>query len=179
MLVGRIGAAHGVKGEVRLTSFTEDPKAIGTYVPLTDARGTRQFKIVALRPVRDDLLVAYFDGVRTREAAEALTNTELYVPRAALPETAAEEFYHADLVGLAARNAAGAHVGRVANVQNFGGGDILEIAPAGGGESLLVPFTKEAVPVVDVAGGEIVIVPPAEIEADPLPEGEGGRAAAG
>jgi 16S rRNA processing protein RimM len=173
--VGRIGAAHGVNGEVRLTSFTQDPKAIGAYGPLTDAGGARRFEIVALRPLRDHLFVARLKGVLTREAAEALNNTQLHVARDALPATGEDEFYNADLIGLAARNAAGARIGHVLNVLNFGGGDILEIAPAGGGETLLLPFTKDAVPVIDFEAGEIVIVVPVEVEADP----EGGRAAAG
>jgi 16S rRNA processing protein RimM len=179
VLVGRIGAAHGVKGEVRLMSFTQDPKAIGAYGPLTDVRGAMQFEIAALRPLKDNLFVARLAGITTREAAEAMTNIDLYVGRDALAPTAEDEFYRADLIGLSARTAAGEHVGRVVHVLNFGGGDILEIEPEAGAESLLVPFTKTAVPFVDVAGGEIVIVPPAEIEANPLPEGEGGRAAAG
>lgn len=165
VLVGRIGAPHGVKGEVRLMSFTEDPKAIRVYGPLTDARGTMQFEIAALRPLRDNLFVARFAGIATREAAEALTNTDLYVGRDAFASTAEDEFYRADLIGLAARTAAGEPIGYVAHVLNFGGGDILEIVPASGGESLLVPFTKAAVPFVDVAGGSLVIVPLVEIEA--------------
>jgi len=179
VLVGGIGAAHGVNGEVRLTSFTEDPKAIGAYGPLTDARGARQFEIVALRPLRDNLFVARLKGVLTREAAEALNNTHLHVARDALPATGEDEFYHADLIGLAARNAAGERIGHVVNVLNFGGGDILEIAPARGGETLLLPFTRAAVPVVDLEAREVVVVPPTEIEANHLPEGEGGREAAG
>jgi 16S rRNA processing protein RimM len=165
VLVGRIGVAHGVKGETRLMSFTEDSKAIGAYGPLTDARGALQFEITELRPLKENLFVVRIAGITTREAAEALTNTDLYVARDAFAPTAEEEFYRADLIGLAARNAAGEHVGHVVHVLNFGGGDILEIQPAPGGETLLVPFTKEAVPVIDVAGGAIVIVPPVEIEA--------------
>jgi 16S rRNA processing protein RimM len=167
VLVGRIGAAHGLKGETRLISFMQDPRAIGAYGPLADAKGGR-FEIVALRPLKGDMFVARFAGVATRDAAEALNGRELYLARAALPATADEEFYQADLIGLAARNTAGENVGRIIRVLNFGGGDILEIAPAGGGETLLLPFTKEAVPMVDLAGGEIVVVPPVEIEASPL-----------
>jgi 16S rRNA processing protein RimM len=166
VLVGRIGAAHGVKGEVRLISFTQDPKAIGAYGPLSDARRARQFMIVALRPLKHALFVARLEGVGTCEAATALSNTDLYLSRDALAPTAEDEFYHADLIGLAAQNTAGEHVGRVANVLNFGGGDILEIEPAAGGETLLLPFTKEAVPFIDLAGRQIVIAPPAEIEAE-------------
>jgi 16S rRNA processing protein RimM len=166
VLVGRIGAAHGIKGEVRLTTFTQEPTAIGTYGSLRDARGAQRFKIVALRVLKGDLLVACLEGVSTRAAAEALNNTELYVERAAFPPPAEDEFYHADLVGLAARNAAGESIGRVAHVLNFGGGDILEILPADGGDVLLVPFTKEAVPAVDLEAREVIIAPPLEIEAE-------------
>jgi 16S rRNA processing protein RimM len=165
VLVGRIGAPHGVKGEVRLMSFTEDPQAIAAYGPLTDARGTMQFEIAALRPLKDNLFVARFAGIARREAAETLTNTDLYVGRDAFAPTAEDEFYRADLVGVPARTAAGEPIGHVVDVLNFGGGDILEIAPAAGGESLLVPFTKATVPVVDIVGGGLVIVPPVEIEA--------------
>lgn len=170
VLVGRIGAAHGVKGEVRLLSFTEDPKAIADHGPLSDAGGARHFEIATLRPLKDNLLIARFAGVATRDAAEALNNTDLYVPRTALPAVAADEFYHADLIGLAAVDSAGAKIGRVLNVLNFGGGDILEIAPAGGGETLVLPFTKACVPTVDLAAKRVVIIPPVEVEA--FPEGE-------
>ncbi len=166
VLAGRVGAAHGVTGEVRLLSFTEDPKAIATYGVLSDAQGTRQFEIVALRPLKDDLLVVRFAGIGTRDEAEALNGVDLYVARATLPATAKEEFYHADLIGLAARSPAGECIGRVTGVLDFGGGDILEVEPADGGETLLVPFTKEAVPRVDIETCEIVILPPLEIEAE-------------
>ncbi|MGH6817509.1 MAG: ribosome maturation factor RimM [Methylovirgula sp.] len=165
VLVGRIGATHGVSGAVRLLSFTEGPQAIGTYGVLTDAQGAR-FEIVALRPLKDDLVIAHFAGIATREAAEALNGTELYVARTSLPAAAEEEFYHADLIGLAAHNPAGEHIGRVVNMLNFGGGDILEIEPRDRGETLLVPFTKEAVPSIDVKAGRIVILSPVEIEAE-------------
>ncbi len=166
LLAGRIGAAHGVKGEVRLLSFTEDPKAIGAYGMLSDAQGARQFEIVALRPLKDDLLVVRFAGVGTRDQAEALNGVDLYVARAALPATAEGEFYHADLIGLTAHNPAGERIGHVTGVLNFGGGDILEVEPTDGGETLLVPFTKEAVPRIDIEAGKIFILPPLEIEAE-------------
>jgi 16S rRNA processing protein RimM len=165
VLVGRIGAAHGVSGAVRLISFTQDPQAIGAYGPLADAAGVR-FEIVALRPLKDNLLVARFAGIATREAAEGLNGKELYVARTSLPAAAKEEFYHADLIGLAAHNPAGEQIGRVVNVLNFGGGDILEIEPRDRNETLLVPFTKEAVPSIDLNAGRIVILPPVEIEAE-------------
>jgi 16S rRNA processing protein RimM len=172
VLVGRIGAAHGIKGEVRLASFTAEPKAIAAYGPLSDASGTRRFDIVALRPVKDNIFIAKLAGVATREAAETLNGRDLYLPRAALPTTTDDEFYHADLVGLAAIDLAGADIGHVTGVLNFGGGDILEIAPAGGGETLLLPFTKACVPSIDLRHKRMVIVPPVEIEAE-VQDGQG------
>jgi 16S rRNA processing protein RimM len=170
VLVGRIGAAHGIKGEVRLASFTAEPKAIAAYGPLSDASGTRRFDIVALRPVKDNLFIAKLAGVATREAAEALNTLDLYLPRAALPTPTDDEFYHADLIGLAAVDSVGAEIGRVSGVLNFGGGDILEIAPTGGGETLLLPFTKACVPSIELAQKRLVVVPPVEVET--VPEGE-------
>jgi 16S rRNA processing protein RimM len=170
VLVGRIGAAHGIKGEVRLASFTAEPKAIAAYGPLSDASGTRRFDIAALRPVKDNLFIAKLAGVATREAAEALNNLDLYLPRAALPTPTDDEFYHADLIGLVAVDSVGTEIGRVSGVLNFGGGDILEIAPTGGGETLLLPFTKTCVPSIELAQKRLVVVPPVEVET--VPEGE-------
>lgn len=173
VLVGRIGAAHGVRGEVRLVSYTEDPKAIADRGPLSDADSHRHFEIAALRTLKDNLLVARFAGIATREAAEALNNTDLYVPRAALPAAAQDEFYHADLVGLAAIDSVGTEIGQVLGILNFGGGDILEIAPAGGGETMLLPFTRACVPAIDLAASSLVINLPDEVEASRVPEEEG------
>ncbi|SFK33288.1 ribosome maturation factor RimM [Methylocapsa palsarum] len=166
VLVGKFGAAHGVRGEVRLKSYTGDPKAIGSYKPLHDAAGTRQFTIESLRHLKDDLFVARIQGVRDRSIAESLTNLDLYVDRKALPAAGEDEFYLADLVGLAAVSETGKTAGAIVAVHNFGGGDILEIAPAAGGATLLVAFTKENVPRVDVAGGRLTLRPPAEVEAE-------------
>ncbi|MGO9005047.1 MAG: ribosome maturation factor RimM [Beijerinckiaceae bacterium] len=165
ILVGRFGAAHGVKGEVRLKSFTQEPKAIGTYGPLFDLHGARVFEIVCLRNVKDDLFVARLKGVATRSEAEALAGLELHVPRAVLPPPREDEFYFADLIGLVAEDEAGERIGRIVQVLNHGAGDMLEIAPVSGGETLLVPFTREAAPIVDVKAGHVVVVPPAESEA--------------
>jgi 16S rRNA processing protein RimM len=167
VLVGRIGAAHGIRGEVRLVSFTEDPKAVADHGPLSDAYGARHFQIAALRSMKGNLFIARFTGVATRDAAEALNNLDLYVPRATLPVAADEEFYHADLIGLTAVDSAGAEIGRVLNVLNFGGGDILEIAPADGDETLLLPFTKACLPTIDIAQKRLVVIPPVEIEVPP------------
>lgn len=169
ILVGRFGAAHGIKGELRLKSFTGDPEAIARYGPLSDRAGTRQFEIQSLRPIRDDLLVVKIAGITNRTAAEALTNVELYVPHDHLPPPAPEEYYHADLIGLAALDETGTKLGRIAAVFDFGGGDLLEIAVPRG-EPLLVPFTKTFVPSVDLDAGTITILRPVEIEGEPSPE---------
>lgn len=163
VLLGRLGAAHGVRGEIRLQSFTADPAAITTYGPLFDESGARRFIISSLRSLGKDMFVARLEGVDDRNGTEALTGVELYVPRDALPEPEEDEFYLADLEGLRAETEDGATLGRVVGVRNFGAGDILEIQPPEG-ETILLPFTKAVVPVVDVASGRVVIVPPTEIE---------------
>ncbi len=164
VLVGKFGAAHGIKGELRLQSFTADPAAIKRYGPLGDATG-RSFTLTGLRLVKGDVFVARVEGIKTRSAAEALVNLELFVSRAALPPPEEDEFYLTDLIGLTARDPSGEKIGTVKNVLNFGGGDILEMAPAAGGETLLLPFTKATVPEIDLVKAEIIVVPPVEIDA--------------
>jgi 16S rRNA processing protein RimM len=162
--VARIGAAHGVRGEVKLWSFTEDPAAIGSYGPLESQDGTRRFEIEALRPAKDHF-VARIAGVGDRDAAERLRNLELYIPRERLPKIEeADTFYHADLIGLQAVTQDGGDIGTVAAVHNFGASDVIEIKPAAGGEPLLVPFTDATVPEIDLDARRIVVVPPAETE---------------
>lgn len=157
--IARIGAAHGVRGEVRLWSFAADPLAVAGYGPLESAAGDR-FEITSLRTAKD-CLVARFAGVNDRTAAERLVNLELFVPRGQLPEPAdAEEFYHADLIGLTAVDGAGAILGTVVAIQNFGAGDLVEVKPSTGGETLLLPFTKAIVPLVDIVAGRLVVNPP-------------------
>ena len=166
ILVGVFGAPHGVRGELRLKSYTADPMAIAGYAPLTDAAGKRRYVIEAARPVKDDMLVVRVEGVRDRDAAAALTNQGLHLRRSVLPPPGEEdEFYHADLVGLRVETAGGQALGTVAAVLEFGAGDILEVTPPGGGTPFLLPFTKATVPVVDIAGGRLVAEPPAETEA--------------
>ena len=165
LVVGRFGAPHGVRGEVRLQSFTQDPLAVAGYGPLRGADG-RSFTLDKVRLVKDDMLVARVAGVATREAAQALTHIELTVERAALPPPDEDEVYVADLVGLAAVGADGAPLGTIVGVPNYGGGDLLEVRPPGGGETLLFPFTKAVVPVLDVAAARVTIVPPDEVDAD-------------
>jgi 16S rRNA processing protein RimM len=157
--LGQIGAAHGVRGEVRLRSFTSDPAAIADYGPLETEDG-RVLGIEALRPAKDHF-VARLSGIGDRDAASALTNTKLYVPRERLPRTEdPDEFYHADLIGLAAVDRAGKTLGTVVAIHNFGAGDLIEERPQAGGSTELVPFDTTHVPEVDVASGKIVVHPP-------------------
>jgi 16S rRNA processing protein RimM len=158
VLLGEIGAAQGLKGEVRIRSYTEEPGGITAYGPLQDETG-RKIEIESLRAT-PKALIARIKGVTTREAAEALAHTKLYVPRAMLPERGEEEWYHADLVGLAAVGRDGAPLGKVVAIQNFGAGDLLEVKPIGGGATVLVPFTRDTVPEIDVEGGRLTLVPP-------------------
>jgi 16S rRNA processing protein RimM len=168
ILLGRFGAPHGVRGEIRLQSFTGDPLAIATYGPLTDKSGAKSFTLLSVRPQGKDMLVARVQGVSDRTGAEALTGVELYIAREKLPAPEDEdEFYLADLVGLRAETRSGEQLGRVIALRNFGAGDILEVAPKSGGETLMYPFTKVVVPIVDVAGGRVVIETPEEIETEP------------
>ena len=163
LCVGVIAGAHGVRGLVKIKSFTEDPANLTAYGALTDESGARRYR-VAVTGRAKGVLLARIEGVGDRDAARALSGARLYIARAALPEPEDEEYYHADLIGLAVEDRAGAPLGRVAAVQNFGAGDILEIERPDQG-TLLVPFTKAAVPLVDPAGGRVVVEPPEETEA--------------
>jgi 16S rRNA processing protein RimM len=163
--VARIGAAHGIRGEVKLWSFTEDPLAVTQYGPLETEDGKRRFEIEAARQAKD-FLVARLVGIADRDAAETLRNTDLYVSRERLPPIKEDDtFYHADLVGLAVVSEDGAALGTVTAIHNFGAGDLIEIEPAAGGDALLIVFSETTVPTVDLKAGRIVVVPPAEIEA--------------
>jgi 16S rRNA processing protein RimM len=161
--VARIGAAHGIRGEVRLWPFTQDPMDVASYGELETEDGARRFVIEALRPAKD-FLVARLVGVADRDAAEKLTNLELFVPRERLPDIEeADTYYHADLVGLAAVTVEGVTLGTVTAIHNFGAGDIIEITPEGG-TPLMLTFTEAAVPEVDLDARRIVVVPPPEGE---------------
>jgi 16S rRNA processing protein RimM len=162
--VARIGAAHGVRGAVKLWTFTEDPFAVRHYGPLQTKDGKRQFEVAQAREARDHL-VATFKGVSTRDEAERLNGIELYVAREKLPATDEDEYYHADLIGLAAVTTTGDALGRVVAIHNFGAGDIIEITPPKG-TTMLLPFSNAVVPEVDLAGGRVVIDLPQEIEGD-------------
>lgn len=159
MLLGEIGRPQGLQGEVRIRSFTAEPGAIADYGPLEDETGTRLFEIESLR-VTPKALTARLKGVESRGQAEALTGTKLYVPRSRLPEREEDEWYHSDLIGSAALDPDGAAIGTVIAVHNFGAGDLLEIRPASGAATVLMPFTRETVPEVDVEGGWLKVVPP-------------------
>jgi 16S rRNA processing protein RimM len=165
--VARIGAPHGVRGQVRLWTFTEDPFAVLDYGPLATKDGKRSFEVDDVREAKGHL-VATLKGVATREDAERLNGIELYIARDKLPATDDDEYYHADLIGLAAVNTADEPIGRVLAIHNFGAGDIIEIAPPQG-PTLLLPFTNAVVPTVDLAGGRVVIELPEEIEGDEKP----------
>ena len=157
--VAQIGGAHGLRGDVKLKSFTADPMAVKDYGPLTTEDGSASFEIEALRAAKGHL-VARFRGVSDRSAAERLAHLMLFVPRDRLPPPSADEFYHADLIGLCAVTADGTEIGTVAAIHDFGAGDILELRPQAGGTTIMVPFTAAFVPSVDIAGGRIVVAPP-------------------
>ena len=162
--VARIGAAHGVRGAVKLWTFTEDPLAVKAYGPLVTKDGARSFEVETAREAKGHL-VATLKGIATREEAERLNGLELYIAREKLPQTDEDEYYHADLIGLAAVTSANEPLGRVTAIHNFGAGDIIEIAPLQGA-TMLLPFTNAVVPTVDLASGRVVIELPDEIAGD-------------
>lgn len=168
--VGAIAGAFGVRGEVRVKSFTAEPIAFATYAPLETEDGERRFSVRLLRAVAGGFAVR-LGGVASREEAEALKGTRLYAPRDRLPPLPDDEFYHADLVGLAVFDPGGASLGTVGAVQNYGGGDFLEIERPGR-PPLLLPFTQAAVPTVDVPGRRLVADPPDEVT---VPDFDSGR----
>ncbi|MGL4234587.1 ribosome maturation factor RimM [Tabrizicola sp.] len=153
--VGAIAGAFGVSGEVRLKSFCTQPEDIASYGPLMSEDGTRQFRITLTRPVAGGL-GARIAGVATKDDADALRGTGLFVDRAKLPSLPDDEFYHADLIGLEVRDPGGALIGKVAAIHNHGAGDILEISAPGHKSALLLPFTKAIVPNVDLAARRLV-----------------------
>ena len=164
LLMGRIGAAHGIKGEVRIQSFTEDPLALASYGPLSTNKPGLTIKILAARTTTN-VLVARLEGINDRNAAEKLNGVELYVDRALLPDPDDDDdFYHADLIGLKARLADGSEIGEVMAVPNFGAGDLLEIRDPRSGDTYLYPFSKAVVPEVRIADGYLMIDPPIEAE---------------
>jgi 16S rRNA processing protein RimM len=170
ILLAAILGAHGLKGEVRVKTFTEAPDRLGAYGPL-HAKDGRAFTLESVRPGKEGEAVAAFAEIRDRNAAEALKGTELFVSRAALPEAANGEFYHADLVGLDAEDNQGRRIGKVQAVHNYGAGDVLVIA-GDGGEEILIAFTRENVPEIDVKGGRLIVAVPDEVESKPARDTE-------
>lgn len=155
VLMAVIGAPHGVRGQVRVKSFTGDPMALGEYGPLF-AQDGRRFTLLELRPSKT-VVVARFKEIADRDAAEAVNGLELFVDRSALPDDLEEdEFYQADLIGLDVRDETGQTIGKVAAMHDFGGGDIVEIKGARG-PGVMVPFTRAAIPKVDMAHGFITV----------------------
>jgi 16S rRNA processing protein RimM len=157
VLVGAIAGAFGVRGEVRLKSFCAEPAAIAGYAPLVAEDG-RAFGVTLVRPLAG-AFAARLTGVADRDAAEALRGARLYAPRDRLPPLGEDEFYHADLIGMEAVDPGGGPLGRVRAVHDHGAGDLIEIARPGG-RDLLVPFTRAAVPTVDLAARRMVVDPP-------------------
>ena len=160
--VGRVSGAFGVKGEIRITTFTEDPLALKTYRDLKREDGSAGLTLTTVRAVKG-AVIATATGIETRDQAEALKGLKLFVSRDDLPDPDEDEFYLADLVGLAVRDPAGEALGIIKSVQDFGAGDLLEVQPPVGATWWL-PFTREAVPDVDIAGGYVTAVRPEEID---------------
>lgn len=162
--LGLIGRPKGVRGAMRITTYTARPEDVAAYGPVYD-RPDGQARTLGVSETGPGWVVAHLAGVDDRNAAHALTGTRLYVPRAALPEAEDEAFYHADLIGLRAERVDGGLYGTVRAVWNHGAGDLLEIAPAAGGETEILPFTRAVVPEVDIAAGRLLVAPPETIDA--------------
>jgi 16S rRNA processing protein RimM len=152
--------ASGLKGAVTAKIFAASPEALTRYGALTDRQG-KEFSITALRPGKAGEAVISISGITTREAAEALKGTELFIARDALPDAGEEEFYHADLIGLDAQDSEGRILGKIAAIHNYGAGDVIEIARPDG-DNVLLTFTRETVPTIDIPGGRVVVAVPEE-----------------
>ncbi len=170
ILLGRIVAAHGVRGEVLVRSYAEEPEAIGAYGPLFAPTANRTFELRVLR-VTTKGVVARIGGIGDRNAAEALVGTDLYVDRTQLPSAGENEYYHADLIGLLAVAPDGSEIGRVVAVHNFGAGDLIEVALAPSRRTEHIPFRDRFVPEVDVPAGKIVVILPEPSDEDGPPQG--------
>lgn len=165
IFLGQIGAAHGIKGQVRIATHTQDPEAIGSYGPLDTDRPGLTVTLTKVR-LQKNVVIAHIKGISDRNAAEALNGVSLFIDRDRLPEPDDEDdFYHADLIGLRAQLSDGTSLGEVTAVPNFGAGDLIEIRDKRTGDSYLYPFIKQVVPEVRIAEGYLIIAPPTE--ADP------------
>jgi len=158
--IGAIKGVHGVRGQIRLLSFTEQAEDIFTYAPITDASGTRTFAL-SFRGMGNDHFIAAIEGVTTREEADKLKGTQLFIARDRLPEEEEGEFYQADLEGLDVRDESGVSLGRVIAMYDYGAGPFLEVQPAKG-KSFMVPFKDEFVPTVDVEAGYMIALLPSD-----------------
>jgi 16S rRNA processing protein RimM len=163
--VASVAAAHGVRGALRLRSFTERPEDVAAYGPVYDQQGRRLFELQVIGRARGGVLVR-IAGIGDRSAAEALRGVELYVARSALPELGSDEFYRADLEGLVVERPDGSRLGTVRSLDNFGAGDVIEVE-AEDGRVLALPFDRQTVPMVDLDAGRLVIEPPVELTAEP------------
>jgi len=169
--VAKIGAAHGIRGDVKLWPMTADPMAFADYGALESEDGKRTFEIVRAKPA-GNFLIAHIKGVDDRNAAEKLVHTELFVSREALPKIEEDgEFYYADLVGLKAVDRSGAGIGEIVAMHNFGASDLVELKLTGKRDTVLIPFTEDTVPVIDIAGGEVTVELPNEVEPEPDSDG--------
>lgn len=162
--LGVIVAAHGIRGQVKIRSFTADPRDITEYGPLYDARGAKAPGLT-IQGETHDLLIASAEGVKDRNAAELLKGTELYIPKSALPETAEHEYYYEDLIGMDVVLENGTPFGKVRAVENFGAGEVLDVVRIDTKESEILPFTQAVFPAIDVAGGTLTLNPPEYVEA--------------
>lgn len=164
--IGAVAGVRGLKGEVRIKSFTADPDDIAAYGPVSTLGGERSFDIRVTAHAKG-LIIARLSGIDDRDAAEALKGTQLYVPKSALPEAEDGAYYHSDLIGMAAETPAGEKLGIIKAVHNFGAGDVIEIETGNGGDNkdLMVPFTADVVPEVDIENGRMVVSPPTVLEA--------------
>ncbi len=165
VLLGVVAAPHGVRGLVRIKSFTEDPMALASYGPLSDETGSKAYRVETLSAARGAVL-ARIEGVADRTAAEALRGLRLYVERKRLPATGERQWYEADLVGLAAVGRDGRDWGKVVAFHDFGAGLTMEVSGGPSSDSVVLPFTDEAVPEIDIEGGKVVVDPPAGLLAD-------------
>lgn len=169
ILLGHVAGAHGIRGEVLVKTYTGAPADIAAYGPLTDATGTKSYKLKVVR-VTPKGVIARVQGVADRNAAEALKGTALHVARAAMGEPQAGEYYYSDLIGLAAVSPDGAAIGTIKAVENFGAGDLLEIAFAGSGKTEFIAFTDANVPTVDIAACRVIVIIPIDDGSKPEDE---------
>ncbi|HEX3945123.1 MAG TPA: ribosome maturation factor RimM [Rhizomicrobium sp.] len=164
VLLGVVIGAQGLRGEVKVKTFTERPETLGAYGPL-HTKDARKFQVLTVRAGKGAATVQ-LEGITSREAAEALKGIELFVTRSALPPGGEHEFYHADLIGLRAEDTEGRTIGKVVAIHNFGAGDVIEIEREDGQGTVLMPFTREVVPNIDISAGRVVIAAPEEVEAE-------------